>query len=217
VRLAASILAADFGRLGEEIRKVEEVVDFLHLDVMDGHFVPNLTFGPPVANALRKHTRLPLEIHLMIDQPARYGPQFHVTPEDVITFHVEVAHPEEVLRTLRQLPCRVGLSLRPRTPLGALEPFLDRIDLVLVMSVEPGFGGQTFLPQAAERVRMLRAMIGDRPVAIAVDGGIGPGNVRAVVEAGAEIIVAGSAIFEKPDPRAAALELWKAAGHTKSS
>lgn len=217
MKLAASILSADFGRLAEQVHQVEGVVDFLHLDVMDGHFVPNLTFGPPVANALRRHTALPFEIHLMIDEPARYGPQFHVTPQDVITFHVEVPHPKKVLAKLRQLPCRVGLSLRPRTPLSTLEPFVDQIDLVLVMSVEPGFGGQAFMPEALDRLRTLREMVKNRPVTLAVDGGVGPYNVRAVVEAGAEIVVAGSSIFGKPDPREAALELWRAAGSTKSS
>jgi ribulose-phosphate 3-epimerase len=218
VRLAASLLAADFARLADEVRRVEGVVDLLHLDVMDGHFVPNLTFGPVVANAVRKHTSLPFAIHLMIERPAQYAPQFRVTAEDSITFHVEAADPPvETLRLVRDLGCKVGISFRPRTPLADVFPYLDQVDLVLVMSVEPGFGGQAFLPQALDRIRTLRREIGSRPVEIAVDGGIGPGNVRSVVEAGADVIIAGSAIFRERDPRAAALELWTRAGHTRSS
>ncbi|HAZ30177.1 TPA: ribulose-phosphate 3-epimerase [Candidatus Acetothermia bacterium] len=218
MKLAASLLAADFARLADEVRRVEGVVDCLHLDVMDGHFVPNLTFGPVVANALRQHTRLPYEIHLMIERPARYAPQFTVGPDDSITFHVEAADPpQETLGVIRNLACQVGISFRPGTPLDAVFPYLDAVDLVLVMSVEPGFGGQAFLPAALDRIRSLRAEIGKRPVAVAVDGGIGLHNVRSVVEAGADLIVAGSAIFQQPDPRAAARELWTRAGHTKRS
>jgi ribulose-phosphate 3-epimerase len=212
VRLSPSLLSADFGRLAEEIRAVESVSAYIHFDVMDGHFVPNLTFGPPVVNALRRHTSLPFDIHLMIEHPARYAPRFRVRPEDVITFHVEAQDPpEEAIRVIRELGCRVGISLRPRTPLSAIEPYLSRVDWVLVMSVEPGFGGQEFMPDALERIRELRDLIGGRGLTIAVDGGIKPANVRAVVEAGADVIVAGSAIFGDGDPRAAAEELLRAA------
>ena len=218
MKLAASLLAADFAHLARDVARVEPAVDLLHLDVMDGHFVPNLSFGPPVANALRPHTRLPFAIHLMIERPAGYASQFKVSPEDSITFHVEAQDPpKEVLRAIRALGCRVGISSRPGTPLAHVFPYLDQVDLVLVMSVEPGFGGQAFLPAALDRIRALRREIGDRPVEIAVDGGIGPDNVRSVVEAGADVIVAGSAIFGKPDPQRAAHELWNRAGHTKRS
>mgnify|MGYP005832706275 CR=1 FL=1 len=217
MKLAASILAADFAHLARDVARVEEVVDLLHLDVMDGHFVPNLTFGPLVANALRPHTRLPFSIHLMIERPPRYAGEFRVGPEDSITVHVEAAAPEKALGVIRDLGCKAGISLRPGTPLEEVFPYLDRVDLVLVMSVEPGFGGQAFLPQALDRIRALRREIGSRPVEIAVDGGIGPGNVRDVVEAGADVIVAGSAIFGKPDPRAAVAELWTKAGRAKRS
>ncbi len=197
---------------------VEGAVDLLHLDVMDGHFVPNLTFGPVVANALRKCTQLPFAIHLMIDRPARYAGAFAVRPQDSITFHVEAADgAEETIRVVRDLGCRVGISSRPRTSLERTFPHLEAVDLVLVMSVEPGFGGQAFLPDALDRIRALRREIGGRAVEIAVDGGIGPQNVRAVVEAGADVVVAGSAIFGEPDPRVAALELWTRAGSTRSS
>ncbi len=216
MKLAASLLSADFAHLARDVGRVEGAVHLLHLDVMDGHFVPNLTFGPPVANALRPHTRLPFAIHLMIERPAHYAPRFKVGPEDSITFHVEAADPpEEALKVIRALGCRVGISSRPRTPLEHLFPYLGAVDLVLVMSVEPGFGGQAFLPEALDRIRALRRAIGGRGVEIAVDGGIGPENVRAVVEAGADVIVAGSAIFGKTDPAAAARELWARA--TKGS
>lgn len=212
MRLSPSLLSADFGRLAEEVRSIEGVADYIHFDVMDGHFVPNLTFGPLVVNALKRYTSIPFDIHLMIDRPAAYAPRFRVDRGDVITFHVEAADPpEEAIRAIQGLGCRVGISLRPGTPLSAILPFLDRVDWVLVMSVEPGFGGQEFIPESLDRIRKLRELIGRRPVTIAVDGGIKPENVRAVVEAGAEVIVAGSAIFGRPDPRAAALELIAAA------
>ncbi|HDN19691.1 MAG TPA: ribulose-phosphate 3-epimerase [Candidatus Acetothermia bacterium] len=212
MKLSPSLLSADFGRLAEEIRAVEPVSAYIHFDVMDGHFVPNLTFGPPVVNALRRYTSLPFDIHLMIEHPAAYAPRFEVGPEDVITFHVEAADPPgRVIRVIRGMGCRVGISLRPSTSLERIVPYLERIDWVLVMSVEPGFGGQKFMPSALPRIRKLRELIGERPVIIAVDGGIKPDNVRAVVEAGAEVVVAGSAIFGKDDPRAAAEELLRAA------
>lgn len=218
MRLAASLLAANFARLADEVQRVEGAVDLLHLDVMDGHFVPNLTFGPVVPNALRPHTRLPFEIHLMIERPTLYAPHFQVGPDDSITFHIEAADPpEETIQGIRGLGCKVGISLRPGTDLDTVVPYLSAVDLVLVMSVEPGFGGQAFRPESLARIRALRREIGARPVTIAVDGGIGPDNVRSVVEAGADLIVAGSAIFGRSDPHAAAVELWTKAGRTKRS
>ncbi|MBC7256463.1 MAG: ribulose-phosphate 3-epimerase [Chloroflexi bacterium] len=218
MKLAASILAADFAHLARDVQRVEATVDLLHLDVMDGHFVPNLTFGPPVANALRRHTSLPFAIHLMIERPVQYAREFRVGRADSITVHVEAADPpERALRAVHDLGCKAGISLRPGTPLGEVFPYLDRVDLVLVMSVEPGFGGQAFLPEALDRIRALRQEIGDRPVEIAVDGGIGPENVRGVVEAGADVIVAGSAVFGSADPAAAARELWARARRTRGS
>ncbi|HEC63086.1 MAG TPA: ribulose-phosphate 3-epimerase [Candidatus Acetothermia bacterium] len=212
MKLSPSLLSADFGRLAEEVRAVEPVAAYIHFDVMDGHFVPNLTFGPPVVNALRPYTALPFDIHLMIERPTRYAPQFRVRPEDVITFHVEAQDPpEECIAVIRELGCRVGISLRPGTPLSAIEPYLGQVDWVLLMSVEPGFGGQEFMPDALGRIRALRRLIGNRPVTIAVDGGINTGNVRVVVEAGAEVIVAGSAVYGQGDPQAAARALFRAA------
>ena len=210
MKLSPSILSANFANLAEEVKAVEGVAHFLHFDVMDGHFVPNLTFGPLVVNALRRCSSLPFDIHLMIERPALYAPRFQVGPEDVITFHVEAKDPQGAIQVIRRLGCKVGISLKPGTPLSAIKPYLAQVDWVLVMSVEPGFGGQKFMPEALDRIRKLRKLIGARPVTIAVDGGINPGNVRQVVEAGAEVIVAGSAVFGAPDPRAAAEKLIQA-------
>jgi len=216
MKLAPSLLAADLAMLAEQVRLLEGVVAYFHLDVMDGHFVPNLTYGPPVANALRRHTRVPFDIHLMISRPAQYAPAFEVGSEDVITFHVEADDsPEQTIRAIGELGCRIGISLRPGTPLEEIVPFLDRVDLVLVMSVEPGFGGQGFMPEALARIRTLRRLAEGRAVTIAVDGGIGPSNVREVVVAGGELIVAGSSVFGQPDPHRAALELLEAGGCTR--
>ncbi len=217
MKLAPSLLAADLAKLAEQVRLLEDVVAYFHLDVMDGHFVPNLTYGPPVANALRRHTRVPFDIHLMISRPARYAPAFEVGPDDVITFHVEADDsPEQTIRTIGELGCRVGISLRPATPLEKIVPYLNKVDLVLVMSVDPGFGGQGFMPEALARIRALRRLVGGRPVTIAVDGGIGPSNVRDVIEAGGELIVAGTSVYGQPDPRRAGLGLLEAGGCTRA-
>jgi len=217
MKLSLSILNADFSSLLSHIEGLLDLVDYVHFDVMDGHFVPNLTFGPPFVNSLRGKLHLPFDIHLMIDRPSFYVPRFTVRPTDVITFHLEALDsPAETIETIRKLGCKVGISLRPRTPISTIFPFLDEIDWILVMSVEPGFGGQEFLPQTLERLRALREKIGDRAISVAVDGGIGPHNVRAVLEAGADVVVVGAAIFRAANPREAALNLWKAAGHPKS-
>jgi len=213
MNLSSSLLSADFACLQDQACTVEPFVDRFHWDVMDGHFVPNLTFGPPVVNALRKRLQRPFDIHLMIDHPLTYAPQFEVHPEDSITFHVETLDdPRAVIETIAGLPARIGISLRPGTPLDALAQHLDSVQLVLIMSVEPGFGGQAFLPNAIERIRTLRRMIGSRPVEIAVDGGIHASNIDQVVSAGADTIIAGSAIFGQPDPARGAIELREAAG-----
>jgi len=217
MKLSPSILNADFSKLLAAIERIADLVDYIHFDVMDGHFVPNLTFGPVLVNSLREKISLPFDIHLMIDRPAFYAPSFRVRPEDVITFHVEALDsPHEAIAAIRKLGCRVGIALRPRTPLSLIFPYLLEVDWVLVMSVEPGFGGQKFMPEALERIRTLKKEIGQRPILIAVDGGIGPDNIRQVVEAGADVVVAGVAIFGAPDPREAVLNLWKAAGHPRS-
>ncbi len=217
MKLSPSILNADLARVPDAIGRIADLVDYIHFDVMDGHFVPNLTFGPPLVNALREKLDIPFDIHLMIDRPALYAPAFRVRPKDVLTFHVEASdRPEETIAAIRKLGCRVGISLRPRTPLPLIFPYLDEVDWVLVMAVEPGFGGQKFLPESLERIRALRKEIGTREILIAVDGGIGPENVRQVLDAGADVIVAGAAIFLAPDPREAVHALWKAAGHPRN-
>ena len=212
MKLSPSLLSADFGNLRAEARQVEPLAEFFHIDVMDGHFVPNLTIGPPVVNSLRNGLTKPFDIHLMIDYPIEYAPRFDVTPEDIITFHIESKdEPFRAIDEIRELGCKVGISLRPITPITAIFPYLDLIDLVLVMSVEPGFGGQAFMPAAVERIEELKSEIGDRNVIISVDGGINETNVKKVVDAGAELIVAGSAIFKHADRIAAMRALITAA------
>jgi ribulose-phosphate 3-epimerase len=216
MNLAPSLLAADFGNLRSEARQVEPLAAYFHIDVMDGHFVNNLTIGPPVVNTLRKGLTRPFDIHLMIDRPLVYAPRFVIHPADIVTFHVEAKDdPASTIETIRKMGARVGISLRPGTALEAIFPYLGRVDLVLVMSVEPGFGGQAFMPQAIERIRTLRQKIGERAITVAVDGGINAKNIHDVVAAGAELIVAGSAIFKHPDRIAAMRALFSAAQQTQ--
>ena len=199
VIVAPSVLACDFGRLAEEVRQVEAAgADWLHVDVMDGHFVPNLTIGPAVVEAIRRASRVPLDVHLMLDRPQELLKPFLDAGAHYLTVHVEAEglRSESVLRsaldTIRRADARAGLSLRPRTGAEALRPFLDAVDLVLVMTVEPGFGGQAFMPEAVPKVRQLRAWFaGD----LAVDGGINALTGRQCREAGANVLVAGTSIF----------------------
>jgi ribulose-phosphate 3-epimerase len=199
VRIAPSVLSADFGRLAQEVEALGEAgADWVHVDVMDGRFVPNLTIGPPVVRALRRATRLPLDVHLMIVEPERYVTEFAEAGADTITVHAEACpHLHRVLQQIRALGKRAGVSLNPHTPAQVLEHVLPELDLILVMSVNPGFGGQSFIPQAVPKVARLREMIdaagGD--IDLEVDGGIKPGTARDVVRAGADVLVAGSAIF----------------------
>lgn len=212
MKLAPSLLAADFSRLLDEALSVAPLAARLHWDVMDGHFVPNLTFGPPVVNSLRRRLDLPFEIHLMVDHPAQYARQFDVRPSDTIIFHVESADPaEKTIEAIRQTGAAVGVSLRPNTRLERIHPFLADVSTVLVMSVEPGFGGQLFLPQALDRIRSLASGDTSRRFEIAVDGGLHAGNVGDVVRAGADIVVAGSSIFSASDRLAAMRALREAA------
>ena len=211
MKLSPSLLSADFARLLDEARSVEGSVDRFHWDVMDGHFVPNLTFGPPVVNALRNKLRLPFDIHLMIDHPAVYAPQFIVNPDDAIIFHIEAQpDPSEIFRVIAEQGARCGVTLKPGTSLEAIEPYLDHVSMVLVMSVEPGFGRQTFIPEALDRIRELRELIGTRKIEISVDGGINAQTIRPVIEAGADIAVAGSAIFGSGDREQAIRRLREA-------
>jgi ribulose-phosphate 3-epimerase len=208
VKIAPSILSADFAALGAEVRAIEEGgADWVHVDVMDGRFVPNLTIGPPVVKALRRVTRLPLDVHLMIVEPERYIEDFAAAGADVISVHVEAStHLQRTLRRIRELGKRAGVVLNPHTPEDTLRYVLDDLDLILVMSVNPGFGGQAFLPQVLPKVTALRRMIdaAQRPIELEIDGGIQPETARLAIQAGASVLVAGSAVFGQPD-RAAAI------------
>lgn len=212
MKLAPSLLAADFGRLLEHAQAVSDLSDYLHWDVMDGHFVPNLTFGPVVVNALRGRVSVPFDIHLMITNPQKYAPQFTVRSGDLISFHIEaVSDPVPVIETIRSLGARAGLAIRPRTPLSTVEQFLAQIDFLLIMSVEPGFAGQGFIAETLEKIRQARELIQRKnlSVEIEVDGGINTQNIREIARAGADIIVAASAIFGQRDPRAALMEMCR--------
>ena len=215
-KIAPSILSADFARLGEEVRRVEEGgADWIHVDVMDGHFVPNLTIGPVVVAALRPVTRLPLDVHLMIENPERYLEEFAKAGADYLTVQAEACvHLHRTLQAIRDLGVRAGVSLNPHTPLCTIEEVLDELDMVLIMSVNPGFGGQQFIPRALDKIGRLRRLIEERGLAgrieLQVDGGVKLDNCREIAEAGAEVLVAGSAIFGADDP-AQAIQEMKAA------
>ena len=209
IRIAPSILSADFAALAEDIAKVEAGgADQLHIDVMDGRFVPNITIGPVVVAAIRKRTRLPLDVHLMIVEPERYVPDFVAAGADMVTVHVEACpHLQRSLAQIRELGAKAGVSLNPATSPETLRYVLDDLDLVLVMSVNPGFGGQAFLPGTYPKLRELRRLLDGRPVDVSVDGGVKVDNARALAEHGASTLVAGSAIFGAPDPAAVIAKL----------
>lgn len=215
VKIAPSILSADFAKLGAEIQEVEAAgADWIHVDVMDGHFVPNITIGPLVVEAIRPVTKLPLDVHLMIENAEQYVETFAQAGADYITVHVEASpHLHRTIQMIRNAGAKPGVVLNPHTPIEAILPILSEVDLVLFMTVNPGFGGQAFIPEVLDKVSALRAIIDDKgyDIDIEIDGGINEETIQDAVRAGANVFVAGSAIFNKED-RAKALQGIRAAG-----
>jgi ribulose-phosphate 3-epimerase len=210
IQISPSILSADFARLESEVASVAEVADWVHVDVMDNHFVPNLTIGLPVVESLHKTSALPLDCHLMIEDPDRWAPAYAEAGASSVTFHVEAAHaPIRLARELRAHGARAGMALKPATPVEPYADLLPELDMLLLMTVEPGFGGQSFLDVVIPKIRRARALLGGQESAVwlQVDGGIAPSTIERAAEAGADVFVAGSAVFGADDPAAAVASL----------
>lgn len=203
IKIAPSILSADFWKLGQEITDVEEAgADMLHIDVMDGHFVPNITMGPPIVKSVKKRARIPLDVHLMIEDPDKYLLHFAEAGSDILTVHVETCpHLDGTVSAIKRLKVKAGVVLNPATPLIFLDHVLEQVDMVLLMSVNPGFGGQKFLPSVLPKIEKLREKVEKTGLSIdiQVDGGINPSNSQMVIDAGANVLVAGSSVFQSPD------------------
>lgn len=200
IKISPSILSADFANLESEIAQLDPgLVDYLHMDVMDGHFVPNITIGPPVIAAIQKVTNIPLDVHLMIEKPERYFENFRKAGAHIISVHAEACpHLQRSLQNIRELGAKAGVSLNPSTPLSVIENVLPDLDLILLMTVNPGFGGQKFIPQMMQKIKACREMIESYPIDLEVDGGIKLHNIREIYDAGANVFVAGSEIFGNP-------------------
>jgi ribulose-phosphate 3-epimerase len=219
IKIAPSILSADFARLGDEIKAAEEAgAHLLHVDVMDGHFVPNITIGPPVVEAVRKVTQLPLDVHLMIENPDKFLSDFAAAGADILTVHYEAAvHLHRSVQSIKEKGIKAGVSINPATPVWCLDSILGDVDMVLVMSVNPGFGGQKFIPSSIEKLKLLRQKITERgfSAVIEVDGGVKPDNAREIMEAGADILVMGSAFFNSGDYAATMEKMNGLLGNTR--